>query len=117
MTYSLVNHARIFFNDNDAFPGVHIVNPDCLNKWLTYRIAFWFTGGNPTRILVIYPMETEKIKLTHKVIDGKFHVYYNPNHSDDMVIRQIGDVITVGTKLKLTDSGLFQDSERAHVFL
>ncbi|CAH6419215.1 Hypothetical protein HVR_LOCUS413 [uncultured virus] len=120
MSYSLTNQTSIIFgtpDENTRSSDEHIVKQGDIDTWRRFRLAFWFIGKSSRCIYAKYPMETVWIKLTHKVVDGKFHIYYHPKYESDIIITYIGKDIKVGLDLKLSDSGPFPDSDCAHVFL
>lgn len=120
MAYSLVNHTSIIFgnpDENTYSSDEHIIKQSKIGSWQQFSLEFWFVGKSTKCIHAKYPMQTERIKLTHKIIDGKFHIYYNPKHEKDMIITYDEDGIKIGSKLILFDDEIFSDADYAHVFL
>jgi hypothetical protein len=120
MAYSLTNETSIIFGDpheNTSYIDEHIIKRNDVGTWLKYRNAFWFIGKSSSRIYVKYPMETERVKLTHKLLDGKFNVYYNPKYENNIIIKREGKEIVVGCNLRLSDSKMFSNSDYSHILL
>jgi hypothetical protein len=120
MSYSLKTQTIIIFGnlDENTYPSdEHVIKQNETNTWQRFRKAFWFIGKSSACIYAKYPMETERVKLTHKIINGKFHIYYHPKYEKDMIIKYEGQEIKVGSNLKLSDSKFISDADYVHVFV
>lgn len=127
MSYSLVNWTSIIFgdiDDNKRQSDELIIKEKDHNNWLRYRIAFWFVGKSSRKIFAKYPMEAERTKLIHKVINGKYHIYYNPKYESSITVKDINGMIIVQSnyensikQLQLKESRFLSDTDYAHVLL
>lgn len=120
MSYSSVNETRIIFGspeENSRNVDELVIEEGKLERWNTFRIAFWFMGKSSYRIYAKYALETNRIELTHRIINDEFHIYYNPKYEKEMIVKRDGTDILVGNTLRLSNSKIFPDSEKAHVFL
>lgn len=122
MAYSFVNETSIFFGNPDEnllSSDKHIINNSDIGTWQRFRIAFWFVGKSSRNIYVKYPTEVDPIKLKHKLIDNKFHIYYHTKYDNDITVSYGSNPgeINIGTLLKLRDWEFFRDSDYVHILI